>query len=163
MIKYLIKHRWLQFRRSSSYERELGLSIFIWVLSFFIFFSVVTLAFALPKIIHKFPGVTDPVSFLNRALVYFFIGELFMRYFLQGVPVLDVQPYLGLPIKRNQVSAFLIGKSLLSIFNILSVVLTLPLALQTLAPKFGVAGITGWLISIFCISLCLHFFNILFK
>lgn len=163
MIKYLLWHQWLRFKRSPSYGRELGISIFIWVVSFFAFLSFVVLAFALPRFIAELPGVTNPVSTINLGLVYFFSAELLMRYFLQSVPALDVQPYLGLPIKRIQVSIFLIGKSLVSIFNILSLLLALPFAVQVLTPQFGTAGTTAWLLCIFCISLCLHFFNILFK
>lgn len=163
MFRYLLRHQWLRFKRSSSYERELGLSIFIGIMAFFAIISFVALAFALPKIIYKVPGVTDPIATINLALVYFFIGELFTRYFLQGVPVLDIQPYLCLPIKRNQLSIFLVVKSLFSIFNIMSLVLTLPLAIEILRPEFGAAGVIGWLTCIFSITLCIHFFNILFK
>jgi hypothetical protein len=163
MITHLLRHQWFQFKRSPSYQRELGLAIFIWILAFLAFVSFLALAIALPKIVGKIEGVTDPVVFINRALIYFFMSELFMRYFLQQVPALDILPYLGLPIKRNQVSAFLLGKSMLSIFNILSLVLTVPFAVQILAPTFGPAATTGWLISIFSITLCLHFVNILFK
>lgn len=163
MIKYFLRHQWLQFKRSASYDRELGLSIILGIIILLGVISFVALAFALPSIITKIPGVTDPIFAINQAMILFFISELFMRYFLQKVPVLDIQPYLGLPIKRNMVSRFLIGKSLLSIFNLMSLTLTLPMAVQTLKPQFGVLGITGWLICIFSISLCLHFFNILFK
>jgi len=163
MINQFLKHQWLQFRRSASFEREIGLTLFIWIMSAFALFSLISLAFALPKIVNKIPGVTDPVWFINQALVYFFFTELLLRYFLQKVPALDIQSYLNLPIKRKQVALFLAGKSLISPYNILSVLLTFPFAMEILKPKVGLTGSVSWLLSAFFISLTLHFFNILFK
>jgi hypothetical protein len=163
MVNHFSKHQWLQFRRSASFERELGLTIFVWVMALFVLITFISLAFALPKTVHKIPGVTDPVWFINQAIVYFFLSELLMRYFLQKVPALDIQPYLHLPVKRKWVAGFLLGKSLLSPFNFLSLILTAPFAVEILIPHTGATGTFAWLISVFFISLSLHFFNILFK
>jgi hypothetical protein len=163
MTFQFLKHQWLQFKRSASFERELGITIFIWVMSTFALFSLISLAFALPQVIYKIPGITDPVWFINQALIYYFFSELLLRYFLQKVPALDIQPYLNLPIKRKHVAWFLVGKSLVSPFSILSVLLVIPFTIEILIPKVGTVGGYLWLASIFCISLSLHFFNILFK
>jgi hypothetical protein len=163
MTNHFLKHQWLQFKRSSAFERELSLTIFTWIIGILIFFSFATLAYALPKIVSKIPNVNDPVWFINLVMVYYFLSELFLRYFLQKVPALDIQPYLNLPIKRKRVALFLTGKSLISPFNILSLLLTLPFTIEILIPKTGTVAGVAWIVSVFCISLCLHFFNILFK
>lgn len=163
MIQSLLVHQWAQFRRSASFERELGIIIFIAIISFVAFIFLLSLAFALPKFVHKIPGVTDPIWFINQVMVYFFCSEFMMRYFLQKVPVLDVQPYLGLPIKRKLVAGFLIGKSLLSPFNILSLVLTIPFVIKIVVPQMGTIASLCWLVGIFSISICIHFLTILFK
>jgi hypothetical protein len=163
MIHYFLKHQWAQFRRSASFERELGISIFIFVMSLFVLASIISVAYVLPKIVLNQPEITDPVAFFHTLLVYYFISELMMRYFLQKVPALDIQPYLGLPIRRKDVAIFLIGKSLISPFTVLSLLVTLPFATEVIQPKAGTLATVVWIASIFFISLAIHFFNIIFK
>ena len=163
MINYFLKHQWLQFRRSSAYERELGFTIFIWFVMLMVLVSFASLAIALPKIIYEIPGIDDPIKFINQLLIYYFFGELLMRYFMQKTPVMDIEPYMNLPIKRKNITNFLLGKSLLSLYTIFSLLFFTPFAVEILLPKYGIVGISGWLASIFSISLALHFFNILFK
>jgi len=165
-MNYLLKHQWLQFRRSGSFGRELGLSIFIALIAIFLLFMVFFLSFQLPRIIPKleFEGAAEnPIKFFNGLLIYYFFMELFMRYFLQKVPVLDIQPYLNLPIKRSFIARFLLGKSLLNLINILSLLLVIPFAIRTVAPVSSGLYAFLWVAGIFLISLSLHFFNILFK
>lgn len=163
MIKHFLNHQWLQFRRSASFERELGITIFIWIMGIFALVSIISLAAALPRILYEIPQINDPIVFINEVLIYYILGELLIRYFIQKVPALDIQPYLNLPIARSKVANFLIGKSLISAFNIVAVLLLAPFTFQALEPRYGSIVIAYWLGSIFFLSLCLHFFNILFK
>jgi len=164
-MKYLLKHQWLQFRRSGSFGRELGLSIFIAVIALILFSSIVSLSFVLPEIIPKIneAAKANPIGFFNSFLIYYFLTEFFMRYFLQKAPVLDIQPYLTLPIKRSYITRFILGKSLLSLLNIISLVLIVPFAIEVVANAYSASVATVWVLSIFFISLSLHFLNILFK
>jgi hypothetical protein len=165
MIRYLLKHQWLQFRRSASFERELGLTIFIWILGLFLLSSIITLSLALPHLLtEQIPQAAEaPITFFCKLLVYYFFAELFLRYFMQKVPVLDIEPYLNLPIKRSSIAKFLLGKSLLSPLNLISLILTIPFALQIIQPEYGGTKTFMWLLFIFLTSIFLHFFNILFK
>jgi len=163
MVRYFLKHQWLQFRRSSAYERELSFTIFIWFITFLVMLSLLSLSYALPKVIHEIPDVSDPILFINKALIYYFMGELLMRYFLQKVPALDIQPYLSLPISRQHIARFLLGKSLLSPFNLMALTLVIPLAIQIILPIYGMAGTIAWLCAIAATSIAIHFINILFK
>ena len=163
MISYFLKHQWAQFRRSASFEREIGFAIFIWIIGIFVLFNLLVLAFYLPGVITEIPGVDDPISFFNLGLIYYFFAELLMRYFIQKVPALDIQPYLTLPIKRKYIANFLIGKSMISVFNVISMLLTIPFAIRILLPEFGTSGIMAWIGCIFLTSISIHFFNILFK
>lgn len=163
MVKDLLLHQWLQFRRSASFERELGITIFIWIMSGIALLSLLSLAFVLPKIVNKIPGVVDPIFFINQVVVYYLLGEFLLRYFLQHVPTLAIEPYLNLPIKRQNVALFLVSKSLLSPFNILAVALLFPFTKEIIVSQVGSIAAYTWLASVFFLSLCLHFFNILFK
>jgi hypothetical protein len=163
MIKHFLKHQWLQFRRAPSFEKELGVNIFLGILALFTLATLMSLAFLLPNLLTESLEITEPITFVNSILVYYFLGELFMRYFLQKVPVLDIEPYLNLPITRNKITSFILGKSLISIYNIISLLLIMPFAVKLVFPEYGYAGTIAWTASVFFISMSLHFFNILFK
>jgi len=163
MIKHFLKHQWLHFRRAPSFEKELGVNIFLGILALFTLATLMSLAFLLPKLLTESLEISNPIVFINSILVYYFLGELFMRYFLQKVPVLDIEPYLNLPITRNRITSFLLGKSLISIYNIISLLLITPFAVKLVFPTYGYAGTIAWTASVFFISMSLHFFNILFK
>ncbi len=165
MMKYLLKHQWLQFSRSGSFGRELGLTIFISIIAIFLFAMVVSLSFLLPNIIPEISegAAANPIGFFNSFLIYYFFIELFIRYFLQKVPVLDIQPYLTHPLKRSFIAKFLLGKSMLSLINVISLVLAIPFAIKVVAPAVGNTNAFCWVLAIFFLSISLHFFNILFK
>ncbi|MBK6266597.1 hypothetical protein JKA74_16245 [Marivirga sp. S37H4] len=164
MIKHLLRHQWYQFTRSGSFGRELGLTILIIILAIIVLASLISLSFALPFIIEDLPAAADnPFLFFNKALIYYFFLELFLRYFLQKIPVMDVEPYLNLPITRGKIAGFLLGKSLLSVFNLISLILVVPFAVSIVSPEYGTFPAIAWVASIFFTSIIIHFFNILFK
>ncbi len=163
MIIDFIRHQWLQFRRSPSFGRELGMTILVIFLGVMITFSAIILAVALPKLITNLPTSKDPVLLLNELVIYYFLFDAVIRYLIQKVPALDIQPYLCLPIKRKTMAGFLLGRSLFSLFTVYPVVLLLPITVQFLAPRFGMVNALCWLLSIELITLSTHFLNILFK
>ena len=163
MFKQLLKHQWLQFRRSPSFEKEMGVNILLGIIALITLATLISLAFLLPTLLTDTLQISNPITFINYMLVYYFIGELFMRYFLQKVPVLDIEAYLNLPITRHKITSFLLGKSLLSIYNIISLIVIAPVAIKLLYPEYGYTGTIAWVIAVFAISMSLHFFNILFK
>lgn len=121
------------------------------------------LGFGLNAIITKGLNKPDSFTFLNMLLLYYFVVEFVMRYMIQNVPVLDIQPYLHLPIKRSGIMHFLLIKSIVHVLNFLVLLLFIPFAFTVVAGKYGVGGGTSWLLSIWIFSLCLHYIVILFK
>lgn len=163
MVKQILKHQWLSFRRSSSFEREIGIKIFIGFLALIVFFNIFIVALALPKLLADIPEVDNPFNFINGLLGYYFLVELFTRYFAQKTPVLSVEPYLPLPIKRSFIIRFLLVKSIFHPINLISIILFTPFAMQVVAPQEGVIAAFFWLAAIVVTSLAIHFFNIVFK
>ena len=109
-----------------------------------------------------FPG-QDPVELINGALLYYFFFEFLLRFFLQNVPVLSIQPYLHLPIKKSQFLNFMLRKSQVSVFNLLALFLFTPTAILKVAKEYG--ALTGllWLTMIIGMVFTIHFLGILFK
>jgi hypothetical protein len=161
MISTLLSHGWKKFARSVAFEKELATNIFLGFVAIMVFGYAIALGFFLEKIITDGFQQPDSVGFVNSLLLYYFGFEFMLRYFMQSTPALDVQPYLHLPISRKYLVHYLLLKSALSLLNFLSLVLFAPFAFTAVANTGGSAWI--WLLSIYLISLCLHYIVLIFK
>jgi hypothetical protein len=163
MVLTLLSHGWKKFTRSAAFTKEVTASIFLGLMAVMMIGYSLGLGFGLNTIITKALDQADSFTFLNMLLLYYFVIEFIMRYMIQNVPVLDVQPYLHLPIRRSRIMHFLLVKSLGHVLNFLVLLLFTPFACTVVAQKFGATGAWHWLLSIWAISLCMHYVVILFK
>ena len=107
-----------RFFRSPSFGKDITIQIILGFIAVAVVGYFLILGFALEKIIINTLKQTNAVVFLNGLLVYYFIGEFIIRYFIQSLPTLDVQPFLHLPIKRSKIVNFFLGVSLIQVINI---------------------------------------------
>ena len=163
MVLVFLSHTWKKFSRSVSFGKEMATSLLLGFLGFMMVVYTFALGFALNSIITKALEIEDSVTFLNGILFYYFGVEFMMRYFLQSLPVLDVQPYLHLPIKKSSIVHYLLGKSFLHVMNFITLLLFSPFAFQVIAASEGTNAAWSWLLSIWLLSLTLHYIVILFK
>jgi hypothetical protein len=96
-------------------------------------------------------------------LLYYFVVEFVLRYFMQNLPVFDIQPYLHHPIRRSHLAHFLLAKSVVHFLNSVVFLLFTPFAIRVVATRYGLAFATNWLLSIWLFSLIIHFLVVLFK
>lgn len=163
MVATLLSHGWKKFTRSPAFGKDVTASVFIGILALMMIGYSLALGLGLNYIITKGLGQADSVRFLNMLLLYYFVVEFVMRYMIQNVPVLDIQPYLHLPLKRSRIMHYLLVKSLAHVLNFGVLLLFTPFAFMAVSGKAGVAGAWSWLLSIWALSLCLHYLVILFK
>jgi len=163
MVTTLLSHGWKKLSRSISFTKELTTSIFLTLFGLMVLGYSLALGFALEGIITNGLKQEDSFNFINGLLIYYFVFEFMIRYFLQNLPVLDVQPYLHLPLKRSRIVQYLLLKSLTHGLNIIVLVLFSPFAFTTVANRFGAVAGWSWLLSLCLISLCLHYLVLLFK
>jgi len=163
MVATLLSHSWKKLRRSVSFTKELATSIFLGLFSLMMVGYTVALGVALEKIITNGLKQTDSFQFLNGLLIYYFGFEFMMRYFMQNMPVMDVQPYLHLPMKRSGIVHYLLIKSLVHVLNGFVLLLFAPFAFTVVAQQFGSLAGWSWLITLCLFSLCIHYIVLLFK
>jgi hypothetical protein len=163
MIATFLSHTSKRFFRSSSVGKEIATRIILGLLALMLVGYSLALGFFLEKIIADGLKQNNPIVFLNGLLIYYFISEFVMRYFLQSLPVLDAQPYLHLPIARSRIVHFLLGRSLLHIANVFVFLLFTPFALNAVANVYGFPQALVWLFSLWFVSLTNHFMVTLFK
>lgn len=162
-MNWILKHQWLSFRRSPSFEKDIGIKIFLALLGFLVLMNLIFVSANLNETLAALGVESEPAQLVNQFLLYYFISELAIRYIMQTVPVLDIEPYLHLPIGRKLITRFLVFKSIINPYNLIAPAVFIPLTISTFIPSIGMEKSLIWLAFTLLISLCLHFFNILLK
>ncbi|MEJ8803059.1 DUF5687 family protein [Pontibacter sp. H249] len=163
MILTLLTHQWKSELRSSVFKKSLVLNIILGLLILYFGGIFLFLGFYLDDILLKmFPG-QDAVVLFNGGLLYYFLIDLFFRFLLQELPVLAVQPYLHLPIKKNKLVHYLLLKSIPSFFNLLPFLLIVPFMVTAVVPAHGQSMAVVWLIALIVITLLNNYLLLYFK
>jgi hypothetical protein len=163
MIKHFLNLEWKQYFRSSYWQKNLVLNIFlVFFALYFIGLFVFIGAFLFKILTKQFPE-QDPLVVLNGFLFYWIIGDLFIRFFFQKLPVMSVKPLLTLPVKRSTVVNFVLGKSALSFFNVLPLFLIIPFSVSLLNNGYSSGVVGTWVLTIVCITLIINFLNFILE
>lgn len=149
--------------RSPSFGKDIAIQIILGFIAIAIVGYSLALGFVLEKLIVSTLKQNDAITFLNSILVYYFFGEFIIRYFVQSLPALDVQPFFHLPIRRGKIANFLLGLSLIHVTNILVFLLFSSFAFSSVAHKYGIQQAGIWLLSLWFISLILHYVLVISK
>jgi len=163
MLKWFLRNEWREMKRASMWEQSLAIKIIVGILFFFLFLEfVVGSIFFSDKLTKIFPD-DDPVEKFNSFVLYGFALGFLARFFMQKVPVLSLQPYLHLPVKKSSLVHFVLGKSLSSFFNFIPFIVFIPFIFFQLAPWYSAIEITAYVLSILFTVLSVNFLSILFK
>lgn len=159
MFKHFLSLQWKSFFRSSNLGKGLALKIIMIFFGIYMLASLAGLGGFLFMILDKlYPGV-DPMLKVSEFMIYWILIELFLRYFMQKLPVLDVKPLLLLPIKKSIITHYILGKSGLSFYNFLSLFLFVPFATVLLLKGYEPINVLVWLVSIVGIALTINYLN----
>ena len=163
MFFTLIKLQFLKSVRSTSFAKS---ALASGVLLFFALLLLSYVFFAglfLPRIIDLLADGGDAIEFLNAAILFFFLVEFIYRYFIQQLPVVDLENFLHLPIGKNRIIQVLMLRSFLSPLNVIGLLLFLPFGVQVIGSQFGMLGFACWIGTLLFVSWSLHWFMLWFK
>ena len=163
MVKTLISHSWKEQFRSAVWAKNLLANIFLGFAAIVITSYALLLGLFLDKIVLQLLPDQDPIQVINGIIIYYLAFEFFIRFFLQNVPVLGIQPYLHLPMKKSKMINYMLIKSAISPFNLLSILFFSPFAFRVVGESHGNSGAWAWLFFIVGMALTLHYVVILFK
>lgn len=102
----------------------------------------------------------EPFQVVNQALIYYLIFDLAFRYFLQKMPVMNIKPLLYLPIKKNAIVSYAMGKTAISFFNVVHVFFFVPFSIILINEGFSVLQVLAWCLAIFGWIFCNNYLNI---
>jgi len=161
MIKRFISLEWKQFKRASYFEKGLAIKILLFLGVLYFGGAALMLGAGLFFIIKKTVPNVDPIEIVNKFLIFWFLFDLLLRYFMQQLPVMNVKPLMTIPVKRNSVIHYLLGKTSISFFNILPLFIFVPFSVVLLAKGYPVLNVICWFLSIVAITYCINFINFL--
>lgn len=159
MFKRFLKLQWKSFFRSANLNKSLAIKILMIFFGIYMLSSMAILGVALYSLLQKlFPDV-DPVLKVSEYMVYWLLVELVLRYFMQKLPVMNVKPLLMLPIKKSVITHFILGSSVLSVYNFLSLFLFVPFCIVLLLNGYPTLNVLIWLLSIIWLVLSTNYIN----
>jgi len=144
MIARFLRLEWKQSFRSPYWEKSIGIKILMGFFALYLIGMFALMGFAAFYGLKKVFPEQDPFTMVNKFLYYWFTADLAMRFFLQKLPVMTVKPFLILPIKRSKIANFVLGKSMLSFFNFLSLFFIVPFSLVLVREGYDSTQVLTW-------------------
>jgi hypothetical protein len=160
MYKKFIYLQWKSFFRAAGVASKLAQKILIGVVWAYFAFVFSGLAFIAFYGIQEEFGL-DPLPTVSGFLIYAFALWIVIRYFIQKMPMVHVQPLLTLPLSKKRIVHFGLAKSTISFFNIINLFFFIPFGFILLKEDYNLWGVISWGLSIGCIILTTNFLNVL--
>ncbi|MEM6718277.1 MAG: DUF5687 family protein [Bacteroidota bacterium] len=168
MIQKFISLQWKEFLRSASFQKGVAIKILLFIAAAYIGAMAIIAGLALFFGIKKYlkslglpEDAIDPHVIVNSFIIFWFMADLMIRYFMQQMPVMNIKPLMTIPIKQKTVIHFLLGKTVVSFFNLLPLLVFIPYCVILLGQGYAPLNVIFWLLSIIVITLSLNFLNVL--
>lgn len=155
MIRSLLSQSWKAQIRSPLWERGLVVNILLGLLALYLLGNFLFVGYFLDVILENTVPDEHPVAVLSSIFFFSWLAGLLFRFLFQSYPVLDIQPYLLLPVSRSKLFHYLLIRSLFNVFNLFPLVFILPFTFKVVAAEYGELAQMAWVVSV----MCLAFFN----
>jgi len=126
VIYTLLGHQWKAFWRSRSAGRNVAMQVVVGIIVLYLLAVALLLGLSLTSLLQLAFPEQDSIAVFCSFILYFFATDILIRFLLQDLPTLTIQPYLTRNIKRRQLILFLNIRSLFSFFTILPLLLFAP-------------------------------------
>lgn len=161
MILSLIKNQIKEFLRSSFKKQSIAANVFILILYGLIAINFLVAGLAIDKVLTAVAPDKNPVDLFNGFILFYFLSDLLIRFFIQKVHGFNIIPYLHLPIKRNLIKNYLLLKPFWSLFNLTPFLIVLPFAFRILAEDYEGLTVFSWLVFLFFFIQLINYLNLL--
>lgn len=163
MISTFFRLEWKQYFRSPYWQKSVALNILLVFLALYFIVMFLLLGIGLfPLLKNQFPD-TDPFTQVNNYLFYWFLADLVIRFFFQKLPVMTVKPLLILPISKQKIVHYVLGKSLVSFFNFLPLFVVIPFAITLWMNGYGLINVVVWSAFMLLGTLVINFLNFIIE
>ena len=159
MFKHFVGLQWKSFFRSSSIGKSLAVKLLMGFFGLYILGSLALSGAGLYFLLEKTMPGADPLMVVSQYMAYWILAELFLRYFMQKLPVMDIKPFLTLPINKSSITHYILIRSGLSFYNFLTLFFFVPFAIVLIIKDYPVLPVMLWLGSIIGIVFSVNYIN----
>jgi hypothetical protein len=142
----LIGFRWISFVRDERFRKDIAGRVMILFVLLFLAVGFGLLGTMIDRVLRDFGG--DPIAQFDSILLWYLAGDLLARCFLQPLPMVDIIPFLRLPIRRRRIAHVVLLMSSWNLFNLFPLFVVVPFAVKILFPIAGPTGaalyLLGW-------------------
>jgi len=163
MIFTFLKLEYLKASRSTAFTKSILMAVFLAFVALMLLVYLLSLGILLKYILENSFKSPDAYDTLSGWLIYFFLFEFIYRYFIQRLPVIELQHFLHLPIKKSWIIHFLLAKSFISPLNLIALFLFAPFSIIEIGLRFGSFAGLSWLLSVLLTSFSIHWIILWFK
>ncbi len=163
LFRIFITHSWKEKTRSSFWQKNLLINVFLGLVALYFAANLLFLGFYLDKILASVFPDSSPIDEASRILFYYFTYDLLLRFFLQELPTISIVPYLHLPIRRSKIFIYLLLKSIPGFFNIIPLFILLPFLVRYVIPHTSTGFGVTWILAISFLILASNYFTFFIK
>ena len=160
MLKHFISLHWKSFFRKASFKTEIWFKILMGFGALYFIAVFLSLGIGSYFMIEK-AGWGDPLRVVNQYLIYYWGIDLGFRYMLQKMPVTNIKPLLYLPLKKNQIVNYSLGKTIVSFFNWSHAFFCVPFSVVLMIKGYNPLGVIGWHLAFMALIYCNNFINVI--
>ncbi len=161
MFKQFASLQWKSFFRSANLGKSLGVKILMGFFAVYMLVVLVGLGGSMYFILRKLLPDQSPMWSISQYFIYWILIELFLRYFMQKLPVMDIKPFLTTPVKKSTITHYILGRSAASFYNLLTLFFVVPLAIVLLFNEYPALNVGLWVVSVMAIVMCINYINLL--
>jgi hypothetical protein len=163
MFLRFIVLQWNSVSRSPMWQKNLALNLLIGFFLFLFAVYLLMLGLLIEKILNElFPG-RNHFDFFNGLLLYYLLGDLFIRFMMQSLPKLTIEAFLHLPILKNKFIHFMVNRTILDIFNLIPLFIFIPVTFTIVIPAIGNVYAFNWILSLLLMILANNFLGTYLK
>ncbi|UJH69024.1 DUF5687 family protein [Allomuricauda sp. SCSIO 65647] len=161
MFIHFTRLQWKSFFRSSSFGKSVAIKILMGFLTIYLVGVLIMSGVGLYFILRKLVPDQNPLWVVCQFMVYWVLIELFFRYFMQKLPVMDIKPLLISPIKKSSIAHYILGRSSVSAYNLMALFFFVPFGIVLISKGYPPLNIAAWLLAIVATVLSVNYVNFL--
>jgi len=127
------------------WQKNLALNL---VIGFFLLLFAVyllMLGLLINQIMNELAPHQDHFRMFNGILLYYFLADLLIRFLLQSLPVLTIESFLHLPVRKGTIIRYMLGRTLFDVFNFLPLFILIPVTFTIVIPHEGSLHALLWI------------------
>ncbi len=159
----LLLHQWKEAQRSTFWQKSIALNILLGIIGLYLLLNALALGYFADEILQEIYKDSDTIDSFNRILFYFFSIDIIMRFLFQPLPILSIQAYLSLPIKKSNLLHYPLVKSVFNFINLLALLLTIPFFLKVICNTQSSIYCFAWLLVVIAFIAANNFTNFFLK